>query len=145
MVGRSGQKPVVIGITADDAMQYDDIRRLHVVRCGGDVHDLAIHAIAHPCLRGKLYSLSVIRVDKLEVSGRGRAAAEQLELNLAGAATDLQDGREIDADVVEKVNDALLSRIQATTPVTARLVGGEARPEHVFAPTGVTAASHPVI
>jgi len=44
-------------------MQDDDVCRLHVVRSGGDVHDLAIYPIAQPCLLGKLHSLGVIRVD----------------------------------------------------------------------------------
>lgn len=145
VVGGRCQKPVIIGVTADYAVQHDDVRRLHVVRSGGDVHDAAVHAIAHPCLRGKLPGLGVVRVDQLEVGGGGRAAAEQLELDLAGAATDLQDGCAVDADAVKKVDDALLSGIQASTSVAARLVGGEARSEHVFTPAGVTAASHPLI
>jgi hypothetical protein len=104
-----------------------------------------VHAIAHPRLGGKLRSLGVIRVDELEVGSGGRAAAKQLELDLSGAPTDLQDGRADDAEAVEEVDDAQLGGIQSTTPVAARLVGGETGPEHVFTPAGVTAASHPVI
>jgi len=41
---------------------------------------------------------------------------------VTGTATDLQDGRAVDADAVKKVDDALLGGIQPTTPLVARLV-----------------------
>ena len=90
VVGGRRQQPLVVRVAADDSVEDDHVGRLDVVALDGDVaeepHGLALESrLAKERLR-----FVVVGRRELEVHGGGRAAPQQLDLDLTHTAADLE-------------------------------------------------------
>jgi hypothetical protein len=84
----------------------------------------------------------VVDVDELEVRRVSGTAAQQLELDVADAATNLEDGGAFDAVAGDELDDAGRRLVQAAFAVPGGEVSREPGSEHVVASAGVAASGH---
>ena len=142
VVGGSAEKALVVRVAAHHPVQDDDVGRFDGLRGGGDVDQTAGDPVAQSGSLGELRSVAVVDADELEVRRVLGPPAEQLELDVADAPADLEDGRAVDAAAGDEVDDADRSPVQTASAIPGPQVPGEPGPEHVVAPAGVAAAAH---
>src|SRR5258708_7557652 len=84
-------KRVDIGVTTDNSVHDDDVVRF--ARLHDEVADAALDAVADASLRRELQRLFLVLAGELDVGGSLGPGREQLELDRANTAADLEDGR----------------------------------------------------
>jgi hypothetical protein len=142
VVGGGGEEPLVVGVAADDPVQDDDVGWWHGVGCGGDVDLATGDPVAHPGGSREVVRGGVVGVDELEVRGVSGSATEQLELDVADAASDLQDRRVGDAVVDDELGHPGGGLVQAAFAVAGGEVPSEPGPEDVVASAWIAASAH---
>jgi hypothetical protein len=140
MVGCRGQETLVVGVAADDAVQHDDVVRLDFLRRDRNVDLAAGHPVAHPgCLR-EVGRVGVVGVDEFKVGGPARALAEQLELDVTDAASNLENAGAVDSSVDKIVDHSDGGLVEAAFVISGGEVSSEPWAEHVVASARVAAA-----
>src|SRR5204862_6192110 len=102
----------------------------------------ALGPLLEPGLAQELERLVVVAGRELEVHGLRGAALQQLDLDLADTAADLEDARSLDAAPLEEVDHLLRGLVEAPLAVAPRDAPREARVEEPVAAAGVAAARH---
>ena len=92
-VGRRAEQPLVVGVAADDAVQNDDVGGLDGCRIAAMSCSRRSTRSSSPASRASRAASAVVGRRELEVHRARGAALEQLELDLADAAADLEHRR----------------------------------------------------
>ena len=117
MVGGGGEQSLVVRVAAHHPVQDDDVGRVDGLRGRGDVDEAAGHPVAQAGSRRELLRVGVVGVDELQVRGALGPATEQLELDVADASADLEDGGAVDAAAADEVDDAGRGPVQTAFAV----------------------------
>src|SRR5262245_8077816 len=141
--GRGRQQPLVVGVAADDAVEHDHVGRVEAIAVDRDVVEPPLRSVLESGLAEELSGFLVVGRRELEVDGSGRAALEQLDLDLPDAAADLEHARTLDPALLEELDHAPGGLAEAMLPVTPRDAAGEAGAEKPVAAARVAAAGHP--
>src|SRR5215207_1057559 len=124
-------------------MEDHDVGRFDRVRIRGDVVQPPVHAsLVHTGLAQEPARLSLVRRRELEVHRARGAALEQLQLDLADAASDLQHGEVLDARALDERDDTGCRLVEPALAVALGHSPGEPRAEEVVTAPSVTAAPH---
>lgn len=113
MAASSGKQPFVIRVTAHDPVQHHHVGRLDVVGSSSDVEKPAGHSSSHPLVLEQKESLRFVVGGDLQVRGRGRSSAQELDLNLAYSPADLLGRGALDPAFGEEPDQPLLGARQA--------------------------------
>ena len=140
--GRCSEKPLVVWVAADDAVQHDHVCRLDAFRIGCDVEETPLRMVLDPGLAEEPHRLLVIRRRELEVDGAGGASLQKFDLYFADSATDLEDGRALDSVLLEKRNHPSRRFVEPLLSVALRGSSGQAWREKVVTAARVAAARH---
>src|SRR6266511_3712314 len=105
MLRCGSQQQLIVWVAADDAVEYDHICRLDTLPISGDVMKPPFCPVLEPCLAEKPGGFFVVCRRELEVHGPGGAPPQQLDLDLAHAAADLEHGRILDSAPNEEFDD----------------------------------------
>jgi hypothetical protein len=95
-----------------------------------------------PGLPGERARLSLAGGGELQVLGPGRARLQQLDLDLADAAADLQDAGPLDADLLQELDHRPRGLIEAAFAVAVGEPAGEPLVEEAVIVSRGTAACH---
>jgi hypothetical protein len=117
MIGGGREKSAIVAVTADDAVQDDDVCRLDGRWFLGDVVEPAVNTLGNPCLEGEGAGVVLPCGGELEADDVGCARSEQLDLNLTDPATDLHDRRAIDAAIAEEIHHPAGGLVEPTLAV----------------------------
>ena len=140
MLGDRRQQPLVVGIATDHPVQYDHVGRRDAVLTSCDVADSCRSArSSSPASSSSLCASSSYAAEKLEAYGVRRTVLEQFEMDLADAASDLEDGRTLDAVLLEERDHLPGGLVDAARAVSPRNTPGEAGVEELVAAAGVAA------
>jgi hypothetical protein len=139
---RRCEQPSVVGVTADNAVEHDDIGGLDRVSVGGDVVEAPGHALLEPVLAEQAPPLLLVRRRKLEVEHAGGAALQQLEPDPAHTAADLENRRALDPAGVEEGDHSPRRLVEAFLPIPLRDAAREPLAEHLVASAGAAATRH---
>ena len=104
MVGRCAEEPFVVGVTANDSVEHNHVGRSDPFGIHGDVVDAPLCSFVGSCFLKKLRSLVLVRSRELEVERAGSAQLQEFDMDIADSATDLEDGRLLDACLLEKAD-----------------------------------------
>src|SRR4029453_13931963 len=88
------------------------------------------------------YRLLVIGGRELEVDGAGGAPLQELDLDLADSAADLEDGRALDPPLLEKRNHPPRRLVEPLLSIALRGSPGEAWREEPVTAARIAAARH---
>jgi hypothetical protein len=91
MVGGSAEQARIVGVAAHHPVQDHQVGRRHRPGVRGQVVDAPVQAPLDPGLPGERARLSLAGRGEFQVLGPRRARLQQLDLDLADAAADLQD------------------------------------------------------
>ena len=136
------EEPLVVGVAADHPVQDHDVVRLDLVRADGEVELAAGQALGESRVGGEGAGIGVVGVDQLQVRGPGGAASEQLELQVADTATDLEHAGTLHPLLGQELDHAGGGAIQAALAVPAGEVPREAGTEQLVVPAWLTATAH---
>ena len=106
MVGDCAEQSRVVRVAAHDTVQHDDVGRLHLMRGGGDVENAPLHPVGQTRLDEQPARLGLVPRGQLEVDGPRRATLEQLQLDVADAAPDLEHRCACHAALGHQLHDA---------------------------------------
>src|SRR5205823_8838243 len=119
-----------VGVAADHAVQYDDVRAVDLRGGLREVHDLPLHPVGESRLLQELPGDVLVRGRELDADGPRGAGLQQLELDGADAAAHLEHGAPRDAVRLQVVDDAPRRRVETFASVALRLRAGAAFTEH---------------
>ena len=142
MVGRRAEQTLVVGIAAHDSMEDDHIGGLDVGRVGGDVVEAPLRTLLEAVLLKEPCPLLLVPGGELEVDGARRASLQELDLQLADAAADLEDARSLDPVLLEERHHALRCLVDPVLAIALGRTGSHPRREERVAATRVAAARH---
>ena len=118
-----------VGIATDDAVEDHDVRGRRELRVGCDVPVAPVDPVREAGLLEQCPSVLLIRGRELHVRRTLGAGPQQLEVDRADAAADLQHGLSLpDADGID---ETLSDLVQAALAVAACELAREALVEHV--------------
>jgi hypothetical protein len=126
-------------------MQDDDVCRFYLVGRGSNVDDASVDQIAEPGVVQEPACFVFVRRGQFEIRSPGRAALEQLELDLSDSATDLEDGRACDVVLSDQLDHALRGGVQPASAILVCDASGKPVIEQPVVTTGVTTAGHDAI
>jgi hypothetical protein len=86
----STEQPLVVGVTADHPVQQDNVGSVDVFGLQRDVDEPAFNTTLHTGLLQQLRGLRLVVGGDLQVGRPRDATPEDLDLDLADTATDLQ-------------------------------------------------------
>src|SRR5262245_890972 len=122
-------------------MEYDHVRGLDPGRIGGDVVNAAIRPVGQAGLAQQLPGLVLVPGRELEVHRAGDAALEQLDLDRADSAADLEHRGVPDAPPLEEVHHLPSGLVEAALAVPPGEAGGEPGSGEAVAPARLAARS----
>ena len=138
--GRGGEDGRAEGRAADNASQDDDVGRLDRVGCLDEVGENERRPIGDARRRGELARSILVARDHLDDRAARGAAANELDLDLADAATDLHDRRSVKPLLGRPVGDPRSVASAETLPeVASERPAGAPLPEDVERLTGAAA------
>src|SRR5207248_417148 len=117
---------VYVRVAADDAVHDDDVVRIRRLR--DEVADAALDAVAQPALGEQLLRFLLVLAGELDVGGAFRAGGEQLELDRAHTAADLEHRRA--GHVARELHEIAGSPAHAAPAVAPRVEPRLLRAEH---------------
>ena len=127
MPRRRVEKQLVVGIAADDAVEDDDVGCFDALGVGRDVVQAPIDARLQTRFAQEPSRVLVVAGRELEVDRPRGAPLEQLELDVADTAADLEDGGTLEPPAFEELDHAPRDLVEALRPVTLGHAPGEAR------------------
>jgi hypothetical protein len=139
--GRS-QEPLVVRVAADHPVEHDHVERLDTLRIDGDVLQAPLRALLEPCLSQEPLRLPLVGWGELEVHCPDGAALQQLDLDLADAAADLEYGRTLDPALLEKLDDPPRRLVKTPLSVALRNAASKAGREEPVAAARIAATRH---
>lgn len=131
--GRGREERVRVRIAADDAMENHDVGRLDRLGIDGHVVQAALDPILEPGLAREQESGIVVCRRQLEIDRAGGARLQQLELQSADTASDLQHRRPVDPARYELVAQGAGGAVEALATVAARVAPGDPVGEELLA------------
>jgi hypothetical protein len=142
-LGRPADERFRIGVTADHAVHDHRVGRLHVLAVGGNVVHPVVPAVLETRLAHERARLRFPVRRELDVHGPGSAGLQELDLERADTAADLEHGRSLDTARAKEVDDPLLVVSEPFPAVTAGLSPRRLlTEERVVAARNVAAAAH---
>src|SRR4051812_40105201 len=140
--GDRAEQALVVGVAAHDPVQHDDVRGLDALRLDRDVLQATVGAAFEPMLAQQPPGLLVVAGRQLDVDGACGAAPEQLDLDLADAASDLQNRDSLEPAPLEERDHSPRRLVESALSVALRHPARELLVEQPVAPARVTAARH---
>src|SRR5947209_8699115 len=117
MIGRRGREAGHLRVAAEDAVEDDHVGRLHGVPPGGEVEDLALNLLGQPLVLQKLGRRTLVCGGQLDVDRPLQACLQQLDLDGAQPATDLEQRPALDAPILDRLRHLLGQRVEALLSV----------------------------
>jgi hypothetical protein len=140
--GRADER-VVVRVAANDAMHDHGVGRLDALAVLGHVGDTEFGPLVDARLAPKLQGRLLIGRRQLDVHGRGGPGPQELGLDGAHAAADLEDGRALEPSFPQEVDHQPGRLVQALPPVSLRVTAGRPLTEQLLVPARRRAAAHP--
>ena len=142
MVGRGAQEPLVVRVAAHDSIEDDHIGGLHASWIHCDVVKQPLCAYFDARLAHEPHCLVVVAGRELEVRRARRATLQELDLHVADSAADFQDGRPLDAVLLEEREHSLRGLVDALLPIALGRSARHARGEELVTAPRVAATRH---
>src|SRR4051794_6213049 len=136
------QQPLVVGGTADDAVQHHDVGGLDAGGVDGDVVQPPVGPALEAVVAQQRLGVALVGGRELEVDRAGGAALEQLDLDLPDPAADLEHGRAVEPVALDVADHPPRRAVEPALAVALRDAAGEARAEEPIATAWIAAAGH---
>src|SRR5947209_3902034 len=118
--GRRGER-VGVGVAADDAVEDHDVGGRNLFCLLSEICDVALDPVVHSMLLDECVGGGLVVVDDLDVGGVARSGFEQLDLQVADAAADLEHRAPVDSVLGERVTEPSGGAAETFAAVTAHV------------------------
>ena len=123
-------------------MQHDDVGCLDAVGLDRDVVYAPLCTVLECRLAQEPLRLLVVRRRELQVHGAGGTALQQLDLDLAHAAADLEHGCTLNAMQLEKLDHPPRRSIKSSLSIARRHAASKPRREQLVTTARIAASGH---